>query len=344
MKDIRIFLRQLGRQTRSRDYAGLVLLTFCLMAFTACKKSGSPVNQKTDTSSNNPPPVIQFIKPSYNPSGLDTTKLFNPVPAVNKLQRQDLLELSGIAASRLNPGALYVHNDSGNLNQVYLTNAAGDNIGTITLTNQSNRDWEDIAVGPGPIKGVNYVYVGDIGDNKSIFPSVYVYRFPEPDLTGASLPVNISISQVDVIELKYPDGPCNAETLMVDPATNDIYIASKQSNVSKIYAARYPQSISSATTMSPVVQIYFDHATGGDISSDGREILMRSNQLIWYWQLPAGTTISQGLITAPEVAPYGNNEPKGEGICFAADDSGYYTDTEIKDYPGRVSAISFYKK
>lgn len=318
---------------------------FAVLLFTcSCKKAASPTPAARDTTTAaTTPPTVNFPQPSYDPVGLDTTKLFNPVPQVNPLARQDLLEISGVAASRKNPGVLYVHNDSGNPDQVYLTDSTGANIGTLNLP-VANRDWEDIAVGPGPEAGVNYVYVGDIGDNKSQYPSVYIYRFPEPDLSGMSYPVNINITHVDTIELKYPDGPCNAETLMVDPLTRDIYIASKQSNLSKIYVARYPQSTASATTMTPVVQLYFDHATGGDISPDGTEILLRSNQLIWYWKLAAGTSISAGLLTAPEVAPYADNEPQGEGICFAADDSGYYTDTEIKGYPGKISNMSFYKR
>ena len=96
--------------------------------------------------------------------------------------------------------------------------------------------------------------------------------------------------------------------------------------------------------MTPVVQLYFNKATGGDISPDGTEILLRSNELIWYWKLPAGTSISAGLLTQPQIAPYANNEPQGEGVGFAADGSGYYTDTEIKGYPGKVSTMSFYKR
>jgi len=323
---------------------GTRMLLLFIMAFAfSCKKQANNPPATTDTVVVKPPPV-QFITPSYNPSGLDTTKLFNPIPIVNNLARTDLYEISGVAASRINPGVLYIHNDSGNTNQVFITNGAGANIGTLTLTPVGNRDWEDIAVGPGPVAGVNYIYVGDIGDNHLQNPSVMIYRFPEPDLTGLTAPVSINISQVDIIELKYPNGPHNAETLMVDPVTRDIFIATKASNISQIFTAKYPQSITSATVMTPVVQIYMDHATGGDISPDGTEILIRSNQLIWYWKLPAGTGISAGLLTAPEVAPYANNEPQGEGICFAADGSGYYTNTEIRDHPGHLATMSFYKR
>ena len=320
------------------------LLCFFILTFFSCSKSRNTVNPKKDTTTNNPPVQVNFPKPTYSPVGLDTTKLFDAIPVVHDLARTDLLEISGVAASRLNPGILYIHNDSGNPNQVYLTNGNGDDEGTLTLTPVGNRDWEDIAVGPGPVPGKNYVYVGDIGDNDSEYPSILIYRFPEPDLTGKTLPVRMNIDSLDIIELKYPDGPRNAESLMVDPLTKDIYIASKESNISKVYVARYPQNTKSATVMTPVVQLYMNKATAGDISPDGTEILLRNNELIWYWKLPAGTSVSAGLLTAPQVAPYANNEPQGEGICFAADGSGYYTDTEIRDHPGHLATISFYKR
>jgi hypothetical protein len=325
----------------NRGYCLLFVFSFVVLN-SSCKKQengGTPTKDSTST-----PVSIQFVKPSYNPSGLDTTKLFNTVPFVNDLVRTDLLEISGVAASRINPGVLYIHDDSGNPSQVYLTNGSGANIGTLTLTSVGNRDWEDIAVGPGPISGVNYIYVGDIGDNDSKYSSVFIYRFPEADITGKTLPYVADINSVDIIELKYPDGPRNAETLMVDPLTKDIYIASKTSNLSNVYVAKYPQSITSATIMTPEVQLYFNKATGGDISPDGTEILLRSNELIWYWKLAPGTSIAQGLLTQPEVAPYANNEPQGEGIGFAADGSGYYTDTEIRGYPGKLATISFYQR
>jgi hypothetical protein len=318
------------------------LLCFLILFAFSCKKSGNALSPVKDTSKVTPPIVFQTT--TYNPSALDTTKLFNVIPITNNLSRTDLLEISGVAASRMNPGILYIHNDSGNPAQIYLTDSSGADKGTLSLTTVGNRDWEDIAVGPGPIAGKSYIYVGDIGDNASQYNSVFVYRFAEPDLTGKTSPVLLDISIVDIIELKYPDGPHNAETLMVDPLTRDIYIASKTSNISQVYVARYPQSITSVIVMDPVVQLFFDKATGGDISPDGSEILLRNNGLIWYWKLPTGTSISAGLLTQPQVAPYFNNEPQGEGIGFAADGSGYYTDTEVRGYPGKLATISFYKR
>jgi len=318
------------------------LLCFLLSFLFSCKKAGISGNSPADSIPVKTQPVV-FSTPGYDPVTLDTTTAFNSAPVVKNLARTDLVEISGVAASRVNPGILYIHNDSGNLNQVYLTDGTGADKGTLNLVPVSNRDWEDIAVGPGPIAGKSYVYVADIGDNDSKYKTIFIYRFVEPDLAGKTMPV-INIDAVDKIELKYPDGPRNAETLMVDPQTRDIYIASKESNTSKVYVAHYPQNTESVTIMAPVVKLLFNKATGGDISPDGTEILLRSKELVWYWKLPAGTSISAGLLTKPHHAPYANNEPQGEGIGFAADGSGYFTTTEVRDYPGNLATISFYKR
>ena len=53
---------------------------------------------------------------------------------------------------------------------------------TCTLAGVENRDWEDIAVGPGPDASKSYVYVADIGDNEGQYQYKYIYRFEEPVL------------------------------------------------------------------------------------------------------------------------------------------------------------------
>ena len=40
------------------------------------------------------------------------------------------------------------------------------------LTGAKMRDWEDIAVGPGPEPNVDYLYVGAIGDNDARSKSI----------------------------------------------------------------------------------------------------------------------------------------------------------------------------
>src|SRR6185312_4748526 len=77
----------------------------------------------------------------------------------------DLIEASGIVASRNNPGALWTENDGGNAPVVNALDYQGRNLGTYALPD--NVDNEDIGIGPGPVTNVSYLYVMDIGDNNS---------------------------------------------------------------------------------------------------------------------------------------------------------------------------------
>lgn len=55
--------------------------------------------------------------------------------------------------------------------------------GTWDLEDVDHKDFEDITQGPGPIQGINYIYLGDIGNNDYDREEVYVYRFPEPEVS-----------------------------------------------------------------------------------------------------------------------------------------------------------------
>src|ERR1700754_3026600 len=72
-----------------------------------------------------------------------------------------LPEVSGIASSIVNPGYIWAHNDGQNPAEVYLIDSTAQVKMTCRIKVE-NRDWEDIAVGPGPEKGKTYVYVGEI--------------------------------------------------------------------------------------------------------------------------------------------------------------------------------------
>ena len=85
-----------------------------------------------------------------------------------------LTEISGVAASRKNADVLWVHNDSGDSARIYAMSIQGKHLGVYNLVGASATDWEDIAVGPGPVEGQDYVYAGDVGDNTRQRPSVTV--------------------------------------------------------------------------------------------------------------------------------------------------------------------------
>jgi len=247
--------------------------------------------------------------------------------------RSDLVrEASGIVASRRNPGVLWVHNDSGDAARIYAINAKGEFLGVCNIDGARCRDWEDIAIGPGPDPNQHYVYIGDIGDNRGQYREIVVYRVPEPRV-GAAAPFDtMTVGPVEMIRLTYPDGPRDAETLLVDPLTRDMYIISKREWRSRVYRAAFPQSTTQQTTMEQVAVMPWGFAVAGDVSPDGRRVVVRGmfNASLWVrpvgaplWRVFGGKQIQLPLI----------DEPQGEGICFDSRGAGYFTIGEMHRPP-----------
>ena len=101
---------------------------------------------------------------------------------LGEIESDNILEASGLASSRFNQNILWTHNDSGDSNRIFAMDINGNHVGEFLLNNTENRDWEDIAIGPGPMEGVDYIFVGDIGDNRSENDVKHIYRFVEPQV------------------------------------------------------------------------------------------------------------------------------------------------------------------
>src|SRR5689334_11236220 len=163
-------------------------------------------------------------------SSLERESYGRPV-TLAKIANPEINESSGLVASHTSPGAYWTHNDSGDGPFIYALNTRGESLGTFRVTGAANRDWEDIAAGPGPQSNRSYLYIGDIGDNESLRSEVVVYRVPEPQLT----PVDKNSSRehprttepAEAIRLAYPDGKHDAEALLVHPSSGNLYIITK---------------------------------------------------------------------------------------------------------------------
>lgn len=149
---------------------------------------------------------------------------------VRVLKDSRIVESSGLARSRISSTRLWTHNDSGDTARLFAVGTGGATVRTFTLTGASHKDWEGMA---SAVKnGVSYLYAGDIGDNGKVRPQIYVHRIREPKPSapsGSRTPVTWAF--------RYPDGPHNAETLMVRPGTLRIYIVTKATGGGAIYRA-----------------------------------------------------------------------------------------------------------
>ena len=247
---------------------------------------------------------------------------FLPGEKLAEHTNKKLKEVSGIASSIKNPGYFWAQNDSHNGTEVYLVSPKLKIAMTCKLVGVENRDWEDIAVGPGPEEGKTYVYVGDIGDNDAKYRFKRVYRFEEPSLHAKS----IDIVNFDTIIFRLPNKK-DAETLLIDPATRNLYVVSKREDPVHVYELTYPYSTRDTLQAKEVLALPLTQIVAGDISDDGHQILLKNYETVYFWKNPEGRPLLEVLKEKPFEVPY-EEEPQGESITWAADGSGFYTLSE----------------
>ncbi|MFD7324340.1 putative Ig domain-containing protein [Streptomyces sp. NPDC059875] len=221
-----------------------------------------------------------------------------------------LAEISGLAMSTRHPGVLYAVNDSGNSNQVFAVDCSGPTgqlKATLTVAGTSNTDWEALALGKDPA-GRPVILVGDIGDNFSGRAELTVHGFPEPDtLAGAATVTPVTY------RFAYSDGRHDAESLLADPATGQLYVASKLIGApGQLYKAPLPPQPGQLNTLTPVRPgpVF---ATDGAFSPTGKSYILRSGG-----PLGANTAAVYDAATGAKLADVAlPAQPQGEIVTYA---------------------------
>jgi len=267
---------------------------------------------------------------------LESPPAFSTTPLSKSITPGLIDEASGIADSKANPGYLWVEQDSGNPNDIALLSTTGQLLKKINIRSAVNRDWEDMALGSGPNSATSYLYIAETGDNNKSYTQYSIYRFPEPSVTVDT------INTYDELKFIYPDGSHDAEAILVDNTSKDIYIITKTDVTSKIYKFPYPQSTYSVSTVTYVGALPFSGVTSAASSSSGDELLIKTYTSLSYWKRNMNETIGDALKRAPGTLNY-QVEPQGEAVCFKNDNSGFYT---LSERPSLISAVSlnFYQR
>ena len=222
---------------------------------------------------------------SAGPSECDE---FEPVEVGGPVAEPRLIELSGLAASPGHSDVLWAHNDSGGAAELYAFAEDGTSLGAYPVEGAEAVDWEDMAAGPAPNGSDSVLYIGDIGDNDAARPTVTVYRVYEPGEIPAE--PGVPLTEVEAIELEYPDGPSDAEALLVDPRSGDLVIVTKsllgRSRVLSVPAASLVPGAPVPMVDEGGLQVPLPPepgsgfpgtaVTGGDVSPDGSMVLLRT--------------------------------------------------------------------
>ncbi|WP_233582546.1 cell wall anchor protein [Corallococcus sp. CA053C] len=259
----------------------------------------------------------------------------------------EIVEPSGLAASRVVPGVLYVHNeDTTAIVAISTLNAA--TVGVFNVGNVTPADWEDVATGPCPAGSC--IFMGDIGRNSANFPtppnSFAVYRIPEPDLAGGQTTGSLT---AEAFPFVYPDTAKDAEALMVHPVTGDIYVITKSATgASKVY--KFPTPLPTPGTMSTLVFVAnlqlpvdplddnFARATAAAIHPCAERFILRTYRTVYEFRAAPGAAFETAFAATP-VPLTDTVEGQGEAIEYDANGSGYFTMSESPS-PFKLKRVS----
>jgi hypothetical protein len=237
-------------------------------------------------------------------------------------------ELSGLVRSRTQRGLLWSHNDSGAGPELYGLRTDGSVAAHPQVAGAQAVDWEDIATGPGPNRSA-LLYIGDIGDNAAARPTIDVYRVAEPK-------VGVAVTAPAArLTLRYPDGPHDAEALLVDPVRGDLVIVTKFLGGARAYrTAARARAGAYTLTAGPSVDLSF--VTAGDVSADGRIVVLRGYDRVGVWARRGRERLTTTLARAPCVSPTSLvGEGQGEAIALDRRGTSFVTVPEGSPAPLR---------
>jgi hypothetical protein len=209
-----------------------------------------------------------------------------------------ITEASGLALSGRHNGVLWMHNDSGGEARLFGVGFDGAVVAVAALEGATNVDWEGMARGPD-----GTLWVGDIGDNDATREEIVVYRVSEPDLGETQVAASRFV-------LRYPDGPRDAEALLVNPATGRLWIATKQIYGGGLYEA--PEQLSSDGVNELVrIRDVPSVVTDGTWSADGQRYVLRDYGRAWVYD-PNGAALAQ-----VELPGQDQGQNQGESIAYS---------------------------
>ncbi len=285
--------------------------------------------------------------PGFSENGFNATQKekisdrFKAPEVVGKIGSSEITESSGLAASRCNEDVFWTHNDSKNDPLIFALDKEGGRLGTWKVEGAENIDWEDMAAFKDK-SGECYLFIGDIGNNARFRSSLTVYRVKEPRISkkdsSSSEKDPLKSDRAAPITLSFPDFPFNSETLLVHPKTEDIYIVSKMfSGSAAVYklpaASRNGKNVLVKVADFSVPAIPGGLFTGGEISSDGRRVILCDYYNGYEISLPdPALDFDEIWKEEPTIIDLGKRE-QGEAICYSVDMSAVFATSEKKNSP-----------
>jgi len=244
-----------------------------------------------------------------------------------------ITESSGLVAAG---GHLYTVNDGGHRLQVYLLAApvrAGGAACRVVRTITAAIDPYDVEDLARAADGT--LWLADVGDNGHSRRTVALELLTEAG-TGR------------IHRYTYPDGPHDAEALLLDRAGRPFIVTKEPLGNSGVYTPAGPPSTSRPTPLRRVTSLQFLPTgtpggpvgmvgqvlvTGGAVSPDGTRVVLRTYTDAYLWRADDGDVARALTSGRPTRIPLPAT-PQGEAVAFSPDGRSLLTSTE-----GRPAAV-----
>ncbi|MDX2973927.1 hypothetical protein, partial [Kribbella solani] len=204
-------------------------------------------------------PTTATANPAADPTATAPTKLFT-------VRDDRLKETTGLAKSVKHDGIYWAVSRSGDTGRVF----AVDQTGKVKAVLRISAKVVDVeAVG---VDRNGFIYLADIGDTKGNRDQIEVYTFPEPE----------TLQDQDKIpyhryDYTYPDGAHDAETLLIEPGTSQLYFVTRSSQgAGAIYSAPPSPSRQGTNKLTKFAAAPSGGITDGTFLPDGQRAVLRS--------------------------------------------------------------------
>lgn len=306
-------------------------LALALAGLAGCGSAPAPSTSPPTTS---PPQATEPMR--VEPTAVDegSARCWSASRDLARIEDPRLTEISGMVASRREPGVLFVHNDSGEAFARYFAiRTDGTTVAEIIVDGAPSFDLEDAALEAHD--GREWIYLGDIGDNAArdggrARTSIDVIRSEVPALAAAlrePSPPTLHVATHQLYRFTYPDGPHDSEALIFEPLSGDLYILSKENEgPHRVYRAAAPLIDGQTRVLEHVVDVLpgrslADAVTAADVDAEGRFVVRTYRRVFLF---AGGSSPSERWATLPLELPV-IREFQGESIAFSPDGHTLYS-------------------
>lgn len=245
------------------------------------------------------------------------------------LANEEINESSGLAASRIERGLFWTHNDSGDKPRIFAFDAAGRDRGEVRIAKAEAKDWEDMV--SVSLDGKPYLILADVGDNvrRREFCSLYAVREPAKPKKSDARSVNVIR-----IRFRYRDGPRDCEAIAIDPVSKHVFLTTKAfSTRCPIYQLGWPERPSDAILVAERIgSVPLPLVTAMDIAADGQRAVMLTYGDAYEFRRRDGESWSKAFSRPPQLVTMPQRR-QGEAICYGQDSRTLYLTSERTPTP-----------